>query len=212
MTSLLHVEASPRGDASRSTHVARGFIAALRAGVPSLTVDHLDLWQADLPSFDGAALAAKYARLSGRPHEGREAAAWAEIERLVTRVDRAEHILLSTPMWNLSIPYRLKHWIDLITQPGLSFAFDPATGYRPLLRPRPALAILTSAGDYATGESRGRPDLATPYLRAALGFVGLSDLAIVPVGPTIGPGADAAVERAATRLRALAPGFLRAAS
>ncbi|TVS05393.1 MAG: hypothetical protein EA413_06875 [Cyanobium sp. PLM2.Bin73] len=36
-------------------------------------------------------------------------------------------------MWNFSIPYKLKHWIALVTQPGLSFGFDPATGYYGLI-------------------------------------------------------------------------------
>ncbi|KAB1072504.1 FMN-dependent NADH-azoreductase [Methylobacterium planeticum] len=209
MTTLLHVEGSPRGEASRSTQAARRFIEALQAAGPSLSVDHLDLWQTDLPPFDGAALMAKYARLAGRSHDGPEATAWARIAAMVERLDRADCLLLSTPMWNFSIPYRLKHWIDLITQPGLSFAFDSATGYAPLLRPRPAIAIVASAGDYATGESRGRPDLATPYLRAALGFIGLTDLTIVPVGPTIGPGAEVAAELAEERLRQLAEECLR---
>ncbi|GJE42504.1 FMN-dependent NADH-azoreductase [Methylobacterium soli] len=207
MTTLLHVEASPRGEVSRSTQAARLFIEALQAADPSLAVDHLDLWQADLPPFDGAALTAKYARLAGRNHDGPEATAWAKIETMVGRIDKTDCLLLSTPMWNFSIPYRLKHWIDLITQPGLSFSFNPATGYTPVLRPRPALAILASAGDYTTGESRGRPDLATPYLRAALGFIGLTDLTIVPIWPTIGSGAEEAAEVAAERLCCLARGF-----
>ena len=79
------------------------------------------------------------------------------IEALVARLARAERVLISTPMWNFSIPYRLKHWIDLITQPALTFTFDPATGYAPLLTPRPTLVILASGGDYATGESRADP-------------------------------------------------------
>jgi len=111
-------------------------------------------------------------------------------------------------MWNFSIPYRLKHWVDLITQPGLTFTFDPAAGYAPLLRNRPTLVVLASAGDYAAGESRGRPDLATPYLRAALGFIGLTDPIIVAIGPTIGEGADIAAETASARLRDLATAFL----
>ena len=164
-----------------------------------------------MPPFDGAALSAKYARLAGRAHDDEEAAAWAVIRALIERLDRAEHVLISTPMWNLSIPYPLKHWIDLITQPGLSFSFDPATGYAPLLRRRPTLAILASAGDYASGESRGRPDLATPYLRAALGFIGLTDLAVVAVGPTAGPEASGAAQAAEAQLRTVARGFLQAA-
>ena len=211
MPSLLHIEASPRGAASRSTRGAPAFVAALRALDPALAVDRLDLWQADLPPFDGAALSAKYARLSGRADDAREETAWAAVQAMVARLDRAERVLISTPMWNFSIPYRLKHWIDLITQPGLSFSFDPAAGYAPLLAGRPTLVVLASAGDYATGQSRGRPDLATPYLRAALGFIGLRDATIVSVGPTMGPGAQAAEATAEARLRALAPGFLEGA-
>ncbi|MER2268817.1 FMN-dependent NADH-azoreductase [Methylobacterium oxalidis] len=212
MTCLLHIAASPRGGASRSTQAARAYIAALRASEPTLSIDHLDLWQTDLPPFDGAALAAKYARLAGRAHDPREATAWAEIEAIIARLDRADRVLVSTPMWNFSVPYRLKHWIDLITQPGLTFAFDPASGYTPLLRPRPTVVILASAGDYATGESRGRPDLATPYLRTALGFIGLTDPIVVPVGRTISPDAEEAAQAAAERLRRLARGFGRDAA
>lgn len=212
MTSLLHIEASPRGDASYSTRGARAFLQALRDADPSVLIDRLDLWNTDLPPFDGAALSAKYARLAGRAHDPHEATAWAAIEGLVARLDRAEHVLISTPMWNFSIPYRLKHWIDLITQPGFTFRFDPATGYVPLLRPRPIIVVMASAGDYASGESRGRPDLATPYLRAALGFIGLVNMTVVPVGPTIGPGAETSAQATDHRLRELAATFLRGVS
>lgn len=209
MSSLLHIEASPRGAASRSTKAACDFVETLRALDPGLSVDRLDLWSADLPPFDGAALSAKYARLAGRDHDAREETAWSAIAAMVAQLDRAEHVLISTPMWNFSIPYRLKHWIDLITQPGLTFSFDPATGYAPLLGARPTIVVLASAGDYATGESRSRPDLASPYLRAALGFIGLSDPTICPVGPTIGPEAEAAAQGATRRLNTLAQDFLR---
>jgi hypothetical protein len=38
------------------------------------------------------------------------------------------------------IPYKLKQWFDLIVQPGLTFRFDPAQGYLPLLKDRPESA------------------------------------------------------------------------
>jgi FMN-dependent NADH-azoreductase len=139
-----------------------------------------------IPEFDGAAIGAKYARLHGRDMNSSEARAWSQITGMVNRLRDADAVLIATPMWNFGIPYKLKHWIDLITQPGLTFSFDPETGYAPKLTPRPTLVVLSSAGDYTTGTSRGRPDLATPYLRAALGFIGLRDITFVPIGPTIG--------------------------
>jgi FMN-dependent NADH-azoreductase len=90
-------------------------------------------------------------------------------------------------MWNFSIPYKLKQWIDVISQPGLTFRFDPATGYLPLLGDRPTLVIIASGSDFITGMNRGRIDMATPYLREALRFIGIRSVHFIPVGPTTGP-------------------------
>ena len=146
----------------------------------------MKLWEECLPDLDGAALAAKYAILAGQELSEREHSAWQSIRQLVARLDQADALVISTPMWNFGIPYRLKHWFDLVTQPGLSFSFDPKSGYAPLLRDRPVAVILASAGDYSQGPSWGRPDLASPYLQAALAFIGLRNSTIVRVGPTSG--------------------------
>jgi FMN-dependent NADH-azoreductase len=202
MTTLLHIKASPRDDGSHSEKAANHFIATLRDRSPELAVTGIDIWDTDLPNFDGALLAAKYARLAGQPFTDEEARAWSRIEAMVHTLDAADIVLISTPMWNLSIPYRLKHYIDLVAQPGLSFSFSPETGYTPLLRPRPVVAILASAGDFSAGLSWGRPDLATPYLREALKFIGLVDAEIVPVGPTAGK-TECVLAAAARAARAL---------
>ena len=47
------------------------------------------------------------------------------------RLSLADRVLISTPMWNFGIPYKLKQCFDLIIQPGLTFRFDPARGYLP---------------------------------------------------------------------------------
>ncbi|MGO4736087.1 FMN-dependent NADH-azoreductase [Bosea sp. 2KB_26] len=201
MTRLLFIQASPRKADSASLFSARHFLAALQAKLPTLSVETLDLWAAELPEFEGAMLAAKYARLARRDLNAPEQAAWRIIEGMIARLAGADLVLIATPMWNFGIPYKLKHWIDLVTQPGLSFSFDPATGYTPLLRSRPTLAILASAGNYSEGPSRGRPDLATPYLKAALGFIGLADAIVVGQGPTIGPDQKVAEGRAHAHAR-----------
>lgn len=201
MPRLLLVQASPRQGDSASRAAAETFLIRLHERVGEFEVDELDLWREALPEFDGAALAAKYARLAGQVLAPREAEAWKAIEAMVARLDAADLVLIATPMWNFGIPYKLKHWIDLVTQPGLAFRFDPATGYSPLLRSRPTLAIVASAGDYSAGPSRGRPDLATSYLQAALRFIGLGEIEVVGQGPTIGP--EPAIAAARDRAHAL---------
>ena len=207
---LLNVQASPRGDLSVSTAASQTFLSALSRAQPAYDVDVLDLWAAKLPEFSGDTINAKYAKLAGRTMDPGEEAAWNDIVRMIDRLKAADGIVIATPMWNFSIPYKLKHWIDLITQPGLTFSFDPASGYTPLLAPKPVVVILSSAGDYANGPSRGRPDLATPYLREALKFIGLNHVSFVPIGPTIASSEEVAAARAnaEARLDALAATFL----
>jgi FMN-dependent NADH-azoreductase len=118
-------------------------------------------------------------------------------------------VLISTPMWNFAIPYKLKQWFDLIVQPGLTFRFDPAQGYLPLLKNRPTVVILASGSDFVTGMNRGRIDMATPYLREALRFIGVSDVRFARIGPTAGPAEAVRLAREAAHrhLVELASGF-----
>jgi FMN-dependent NADH-azoreductase len=205
---LFHLRASPRPD-SASGAGADAFVDRFNQTHPGWDIDTLDLWRESLPDFQGAALEAKYARQAGRTFNDRERDAFAVIERMVVRLAVADRVLISTPMWNFGIPYKLKQYIDLIVQPGLTFSFDPNRGYSPLLQNRPTLVILASGGDFVTGMNRGRTDMATPYLRDVLRFIGLSDQRFVLIGPTVGPAAPAlAVREAANRrLAEIAHGF-----
>jgi FMN-dependent NADH-azoreductase len=205
---LLHLACSPRAD-SESAAGARVFLDQFRRVRPDWDIDLMDLWRDHLPEFTGEILDAKYARLNGKAFTDAQRDGFAETERIAIRLSLADRVLISTPMWNFSIPYKLKQWLDVIIQPGLTFRFDPAQGYLPLLKDRPTLVILASGGDFVTGMNRGRVDMATPYLREALRFVGISNVRFVPLGPTTGPAEPirAARESAHRRLVEVAAGF-----
>jgi FMN-dependent NADH-azoreductase len=205
---LFHLRCSPRAG-SASSAGADAFVARFRAARPTWDIDVMDLWRERMPEFDGAALEAKYARLARRAFNPSERDAFAEIERIALRFSLADRVLISTPMWNLSIPYKLKHWIDLIVQPGLSFRFDPAEGYRGLFKDRPTIVIIASGADFVTGMDRGRVDTATPYLRDFLRFIGVTSVRFVAIGPTVGPPEAVKAARATgeRRLAELAAAF-----
>lgn len=208
MPKLLHLRCSPRAG-SASSEAADAFVAEFRRRRPSWDVDLQDLWRETLPEFDGPALEAKYARLGGRSFTNPERDAFAVVERLALRFALAERVLISTPMWNFGVPYKLKQWFDLVVQPGLTFSFNPAEGYRGLLKDRPTIVILASGGDFVTGMNRGRVDMATPYLRDILRFIGVRSVRFVTVGPTVGPRdeVEAARAAAARQLTELATSF-----
>jgi FMN-dependent NADH-azoreductase len=205
---LLHLACSPRAD-SESAAGARVFLDHFRQARPDWDIDMLDLWQERLPEFSGAIMEAKYARMNEQAFTDAQRDSFAEAERLAQRFALADRVLISTPMWNFSIPYKLKQWFDVIIQPGLTFRFDPSQGYLPLVKDRPAVAIVASGSDFVTGMNRGRIDMATPYLREALRFIGVTDVRFVLIGPTTGPAeaVRAARESAYRRLAGMAAGF-----
>jgi FMN-dependent NADH-azoreductase len=205
---LFHLRCSPRA-ASESSAAAEAFVMRFREARPSWDVDVMDIWRESLPEFGTDALEAKYARLGGRAFSDAQRNAFAVLERMAVRFALADRVLISTPMWNFGIPYKLKQWFDLIVQPGLTFRFDPAQGYLPLLKNRPTIVILASGSDYVTGMNRGRIDMASPYLREILRFIGISDVRFALVGPTAGPAeaARSAREAAHSHLVELASSF-----
>ncbi|HXO99270.1 MAG TPA: NAD(P)H-dependent oxidoreductase [Luteibacter sp.] len=150
MKKLLYVKGSPRADRSRSSQVADAFLTAYRATHPAVTIDELDLYATALPEFDGDRAAAKMSFFGDPAMNARQQSEWDEIVAITQRFSSADEYLFTVPMWNAGIPYRLKQYIDIITQPGLLFGFDPATGYSGLLKDKSA-TVIYSSGVYGPG-------------------------------------------------------------
>ncbi len=200
MAHVLYIEASPRKRRSASIEVARAALTAWRRADPALTVDTLDVWSHDLPDFDGPAMEAKYAGLAGTPLTAEQAAAWASIQTLAARFHAADALVLAVPLWNFSVPYRLKHLIDVVSQKDILFGFDQS-GFEGLLKGRRALLVCARGLDYAptAATPAGSYDFQRPYLELWLRFIGITAIETVVVEKTLyGPEVDGAARAAAT--------------
>ena len=210
MSKLLYVIASPRGADSESTAAADVFLDTYRALHPDLEVDVLDLWRERLPVYAGRGAAAKMTAFAGEVPTGDEAQAWADIRRVFDRFDSAEMYLFAVPMWNAGVPWVLKHLIDTINQPGMTFGFTAEHGYVPLLTGKRAAVVYTS-GVYSEGVAKAfGSDFHAAFFGDWLRFVGIDDIREVRFQPTAMTGdvlgdRDAAHERA----RAMAAEFDR---
>ncbi len=201
MTHMLHIVGSPRKAVSASLDVARHFIGDWIAAHPDATVDALDVWETELPPFDGPALEAKYAGLTGTPLTAEQQQVWAEIRALAERFKRADVILISAPMWNFGIPYRVKHLIDAVSQKDVLFTFD-GKNLNGLLGGRKLVVIAARGaplgGDYPEKDF----DHQVAYLRVWSRMVGIADFEAITVeGTLLGPEADEAA-RATARAKA----------
>jgi FMN-dependent NADH-azoreductase len=209
MSKLLHIESSPRGQRSASISVAQHFLDAYRAKHPGDTVETLDLWEASLPEFEGATIDAKYAVLHGQNPTGDQVRAWQVVTKIAEHFKSADKYVFSLPMWNFGIPYKLKHFIDVLVQPGLTFSFTPADGYKGLVTGKPAVAIYARGGAYGPGSGAEGYDSQSAYLRQVLGFIGITGVKEIFVEPTMASGTskDQAVATAAAKADELAGTF-----
>ena len=192
MPHLLHIESSPRKQRSASIEVAHAFIAAWQVRHPQATVDTLDVWATPLPEFNAEALGAKYAALEGTARSPEQLRVWADIEALGQRFHRADVIVISVPMWNFGIPYRLKHLVDVVSQKDVLFTFDER-GLLGLLGGRKAVVV--AARGVALGENfpAAEFDHQTSYLKMWARMVGITEVHTLTVEKTLfGPDADTA--------------------
>lgn len=209
MTRLLHIASSPRGAASASLQIADVFLDAYAATHPGVAIETWDLWDGSLPAFGPAAAGAKMTIFGGGTPQGEQAAAWQTAQATFDRFDAADRLLFSVPMWNASVPYILKQFIDVISQPGMVFGVDPQTGYRHLLadKGKKAAVVYTSAvWGPPLGPEFGT-DFQSTYFNDWLRWTGITDLSEVRYHPTLTGDADSQRHAAHTAARDLARMF-----
>jgi FMN-dependent NADH-azoreductase len=179
---LLHISASPRGERSESLAIASTFLDVFQHVYPDVEVDHFDLWDGTLPPFGPEAAAAKMAVFAGEtPTSG----AWQAAIDTFRRFDSADRYLFSVPMWNAGVPYVLKQFIDVVSQPGMVFGFDPERGYTGLLENKKAAVVYTSA---VYGPDRGPAfgtDFQATYFADWLRWAGIDDVTEIFFRPNL---------------------------
>jgi FMN-dependent NADH-azoreductase len=210
MSKLLYIQASPRIQRSHSIAVADAFVASYEQEHEDDEIVTLNLFEAPIPSFDGLAVQAKYTILHGKSHSEEELQAWKNVEHVISLFTSADKYVLATPMWNFSIPYRLKQYIDLLVQPGYTFSYSQDKGYEGLVVGKPLLAVCARGGEYPADSEAEVFDLQLRYIELIFGFMGFKDIRSVVVEPTLQDGPEVAktrVREAIDRAKEMAADF-----
>lgn len=191
---VLEVGASARTDGSHSRALSRNLIDALRQRHGDVRVVRRDLADG-LPFVDASWVEANFTPEEERNDSHRDALSFSD--ELVAELKAADVIVIGAPMYNFSIPATLKAWIDMISRARLTFRYTE-NGPRGLLTGKKAYVVVATGGVPV-----GSPlDFATPYLRHALGFVGIDDVEIVAADRP-NSSADDALDRARARIAEL---------
>jgi FMN-dependent NADH-azoreductase len=176
MRKVLFVTASLMGEKSTSRKIALELIDSFGADGSVVQVQERPV--DDTPHLTADALAAL-----GTPADQRTATQQAFIARadgLIEELEEADVLVIAAPMYNFSIPSTLKSWIDHLARAGRTFRYTEQ-GPQGLLTGKKAYVVL-SRGGYYSGESPVRAlDFQEPYLRAVLGFIGITDVTFIHV-------------------------------
>lgn len=192
MSNLLYIQASPRGQRSHSVAVTDAFIEAYQQKNPDDKIEILNVFDESIPDFDGLVVQAKYTILHGKSHSEAEKQVWKNVEKVIEQFTSADKYVLATPMWNFSIPYRLKQYIDILVQPGYTFSYSPETGYQGLVSGKPMLAVFARGGEYPPDSEAEGFDMQKKYIELIFGFMGITDIRSLVVEPTLQGGPDVA--------------------
>ncbi|MFW8595750.1 FMN-dependent NADH-azoreductase [Cribrihabitans neustonicus] len=188
---VLHIDSSARREGS----VTRDLSARITARLGAEEVIRRDL-ASPLPLLTEDWVAANFT-----PADQRSAAQEAHLalsDSLVEELQRADTIVIGTPVYNFSVPAALKAWIDLVARAGLTFKYTE-NGPVGLLEGKRAIIALASGGTPAGSEI----DFATGYLRHMLSFLGITEVELV-AADAMAVDADGALEKAKGQIEALA--------
>lgn len=209
MHRLLYIESSPRKKRSSSIEVAHTFLETYREHHREDEVETLDLWHKELPAFDGDIIDAKYAVMNGQSHTEAQRKSWRAVEQMIADFKRADRYLFSLPMWNFNIPYKLKHFFDVIVQPSYTFNFSPSEGYKGLVTGKPVVLIYSRGGAYNIDTGAQHLDFQQTYMEAILKFIGFTDIRSIIIEPTLASAEqkDQSVKRAKDEATTIAANF-----
>lgn len=168
--SILHIDASARGEDSVSRQLSRKVVERFSdLGPVQVTTRNV----ADgLPFVDGDWVAANFTPADARTDAQRTKLSFSD--SLVEEVMAADTLVIGMPIYNFGVPATLKAWVDMVARAGLTFNYTE-NGPKGLLSGKRAIVLVASGGTQVGSEI----DFATPYLRHALAFIGITDVTFI---------------------------------
>jgi FMN-dependent NADH-azoreductase len=187
MKKILYLKSSLQGEASYSSKLGNAIIEKIVAKYPGSSVDELDLVKINIPHLMPEVLGAMFAP---------EPTAGAELSnQLVKQLFDADIIVIGAPLINFTIHSALKAWIDHITRAGITFGYGE-NGPIGKVTGKKVYIAMSSGGVYSEGPGVVN-DFVAPYLKAFLGFLGMTDLTVFRAEGLKVPGVkETAMEKA----------------
>lgn len=169
---ILHIISSPRGEDSFSIKLGNAIIEKLKGVHPGSSVNVHNLVTTPFPHLEEVHLRSFFT--PAEQHTPELSAAVRHSDAAIAEVVEADIIVIGVPMYNFNIHSTLKAWIDHLARAHKTFRYGENGPEGLILGKKVYLAIATG-GVYSEGPYKPF-DFTEPYLRAVLGFMGMTDI------------------------------------
>jgi FMN-dependent NADH-azoreductase len=172
MKNLFRLDSSTRTQGSFSRQIGDHLEQVWAAHNPHVNIVHRDLAANPIAPLENQTISGFFAKELTPDLQ----AATAQSDLLIAELQAANTLLITTPMFNFSIPGGLKTWIDQIVRIGKTFAFD-GSSFQGLLNNKTAYVVIAyGAGGYGEGQGFATANFVKPYLQFILEFIGVSQV------------------------------------
>jgi FMN-dependent NADH-azoreductase len=173
---LLAINSSISGDNSVSNKLVEHFVDGFEARFGKEGIVRRDVANNPPPHIDQTYVGATFTPADQLSDE--QVTVLKLSDQLITEAKSADVIVIGAAMYNFSISSNLKAWVDHILRAGHTFSYTE-NGPEGHLTGKKVYVLTARGGDYSEGGFMHAMDHQEPYLRTALGMVGLTDITFV---------------------------------
>lgn len=169
-TRILRLDASANPGQSGSRRLGDQLLASIERHYEASEIRYRDLNQ-QAQFIDADWISANLSSADERNEAARRRLAASD--EFVAELQWADHVLLTTPMYNFSVPATLKAWIDQVCRAGVTFRYT-SDGPVGLLSGKRADIVITTGGVPLDSPA----DFLSGYLRQIFAFIGIDEVKI----------------------------------
>lgn len=174
MKRILHLKSSLQGKDSYSIKLGNTIVESIQEKYPDNTLEELNLVDIEIPHLNPDVLRTFF--IPGDQLTTAEKESIRFSDEVVKQLLAADIIVIGAPLYNFTIPTSLKAWIDHITRAGITFGYGE-NGPVGMVTGKKVYVAMSSGGVFSEGPGKAN-DFVAPYLKAFLGFLGMTDLTV----------------------------------
>jgi FMN-dependent NADH-azoreductase len=174
MKHILHLKSSIQGKESYSIKLGHAIVEKIQEKYQGSTLEELNLVEIEIPHLNPAVLRTFFIPGNQLTEEEKESIRISD--EVVKQLLAADIIVIGAPLYNFTIHTALKSWIDHITRAGITFGYGE-NGPVGKVTGKKVYVAMSSGGVFSEGPGKAN-DFVAPYLKAFLGFLGMTDLTV----------------------------------